>query len=228
MKARLHFEQEAESMKVVFSEGLNGYVIYVKGLALLNMIDIRNLIMAKDRATDCLLYLADEQAGELANYLINLPDGTEIEEEITVELNIGQTGYVSQYEITIDKNLEFVTFLKMGDKKAYKVKHSSCECMSWRFCKGSPKTCKHTDMLHMMGIKLKAEPKKIVLTKDERREWTNAFRREKIKDKEEKDWIIRNSQQLVIDALATSMAEWHEYYLKVKEGTITFNSREED
>ena len=210
-------------MTVSFSDGLH---FFVSCIDMLNMIEVRNLIMAKDRATDCLLYLSDEHVDELAKYLINLPDGTEIEDEIIVELNVGSTGNVAEYEIKIDKNLEFVSFLKEGETKPYKVKKSSCECMAWRFCKGSPKECKHTRMLNMMGIKLKAEPKKIVLTKDERKEWNRVFRKEKITDKNAKNFIIRYSQQLILDYNAMTVAEWHEVYKKVETGNITFTPKE--
>jgi hypothetical protein len=184
------------------------------------MNDVRNLILVRDRAVDCILWVNDEQVGDLAKYLILLPDGLEIEDIITLELKD------NFYNIKIDKNLEFVEFLKEGEKKPYKVKKNSCNCMAWIFSKTNPKSCKHCNMLASMGIELKEPPKKLVLSKEERKKWNDAFKAEKIKDKEAKNWIISNSQKLILDYNATTIRQWYDVYLKVKSGELTFTKEE--
>jgi len=186
------------------------------------MKDVRNLILVKDRAVDCLLWVSDERVGKLAQFLINLPDGLSIEDEITVELKD------NFYSIKIDKNFEYVEFLKQGESKPYKVKKDSCNCPAWIFSKSKPKCCKHTNMLNMMGIELKEPPKKIVLSKEEKKKWSDAFRKEKIKDKDAKNWIIANSAQLILDYNATTIRQWFEVYQKVKSGEVTFTKKEEN
>lgn len=219
MKAYLHYSDRARSLGIQFK--ILGKSFLIKDIDILNMKDVRNLVLVKDRAVDCLLWLQDPQVGELAKYLITLPDGMGIEDEITVELKD------NRYSIKIDKNLEYVEFLKDGESKPYKVKKDSCNCMAWVFNKHNPKHCKHTDMLNMMGIELKEVPKKIILTKEERKKWNDAFKAEKIKDKEAKNWIITNSMKLVTDYNATTLRQWFEVYLKVKSGEINFNTKEE-
>lgn len=218
MQARLHYCDRDRSLTVRFDR-VEPFVI--KNIELVNMKDVRNLLLIKDRAVDCILYLMDERVGKLANYLITIPDGKEIQDEITVELK------GNFYRVRIDKGLEFVEFLKDGETKPYKVKKSSCNCMAWVFSKDKPKHCKHTDMLALMGIDLKEPPKKIVLSKEEKKKWSDAFKAEKIKDKEAKQWIIENSKQLIIDHNATSVRQWFEVYQKVKKGELTFTKREE-
>lgn len=219
MKACLHYSDRARSLRISFNQKNQAFLI--EGIDILNMKDVRNLILVKDRAVDCLLWVRDEQVGELAQWLIQLPDGLEIEDEITVELKD------NFYRIKIDKNLEYVEFLKEGEKKPYKVKKDSCNCMAWIFCKNKPKHCKHTDMLALMGIELKEVPKKVVLSKEEKKKWNDAFKTEKIKDKEAKNWIIANSTKLVMDYNTTTLRQWHDVYLKVKSGEITFTIKEE-
>jgi hypothetical protein len=217
MKARLQYCDKSNSLSIIFPK----QSFLIKGIDLLNMKDVRNLILVKDRAVDCLMWVNDERVGKLAQFLIQLPDGMEIEDEITVELKD------NLYSIKIDKNLEYVEFLKQWESKPYKVKKQSCNCMAWIFSKAKPKTCKHCDMLSLMGIELKEPPKKPTLEKEERRKWNSAFKKEKIKDKEAQNWIILNSQQLILDYNATTLRQWYEVYQKVKSGEVTFTKQEE-
>ena len=217
-KVKLHYSSRARSLNVDFQT--IGGQFHIKGIDFLNMKDVRNLILVKDRAVDCLMWVSDEQVGRLAQFLIKLPDGLELEDDISLELKD------NYYSIKIDKNLEYVEFLKQGESKPYKVKKDSCNCMSWIFCKNKPKYCKHTEMLAMMGIELKEVPKKIVLSKEEKKKWATAFKNEKIKDKEAKNWIIANSERLIIDFNATTIRQWFEVYQKVKSGEITLTKQE--